>query len=420
MNYKNLLIVVFITCLITMSSVASTCNIIVITDPTGKDPNGAAAGSMSFADNMFQSTFLSSKEHHFAVLSGGTGTSESRTDSIIEAVASLENNASASTAAQIANKYDGARLVVGGPGIGAAISGSFDAYLIVVDNATGTITVTPYSDGVAVLQPGQKGAIIHLRNSEGNPLYGTAEEVRKETAMNIGKMIRDGYPATTILAEAMGEVARDSGEKYGGGGVNLVSSISSTDMFTPQDMNETGFPMDEVYASSCSECGWGIGGKTASNYKVCPICGHKLTVLHAYESLDKTITVSENTVSVSTYGCDNPGIQSTTADIVKSSVTKNGYDKTAIANSINKAINNGYLVGVDYVEPKDINVKEGSKAVGVYFNPLTGDRTSPAWDLPIDYTILTILGSIQTIIGIILVLLVIFRSRLLKSFQNRN
>ena len=57
----------------TMSSVAATCNIIIITDPTGKDPNGAAAGSMSFAENMFQSTFLMSKNNHFAVLSGGTG-----------------------------------------------------------------------------------------------------------------------------------------------------------------------------------------------------------------------------------------------------------------------------------------------------------------------------------------------------------
>ena len=82
-----------------MSSVAATCNIIVITDPTGQDPNGAAAGSMSFAENMFQSTFLMSKDHHFAVLSGGTGSSDVRLDSIVDAVANLENNASASAAA---------------------------------------------------------------------------------------------------------------------------------------------------------------------------------------------------------------------------------------------------------------------------------------------------------------------------------
>lgn len=166
----------------------------VITDPTGKDPNGAAAGSMSFADNMFQSTFLMSKEHHFAVLSGGTGGSDSRLDSIVDAVASLENNASAASAASIASKYKGARLVVGGPEMGISIGGSFDAYVVTVDG-NGSITVTPYSStsgGIATLQPGQKGAIIHLRNSEGNPLYGTAATVRKETAINIGKMIRDG------------------------------------------------------------------------------------------------------------------------------------------------------------------------------------------------------------------------------------
>ena len=63
--------------MLTMSSVSATCNIIVITDPTGQDPNGAAAGSMSFAQNMFQSTFLMSKNNHFAVLSGDTDRSRS-------------------------------------------------------------------------------------------------------------------------------------------------------------------------------------------------------------------------------------------------------------------------------------------------------------------------------------------------------
>ena len=227
-------IVFLIVFLMTMSSVAATCNIIVITDPTGQDPNGAAAGSMSFAENMFQSTFLMSKNNQFAVLSGGTGSSDTRLDSIVDAVATLENNASAASAAAVASAYDGARLLVGGPNIGAAIGGSFDAYVITVEDASNTIKVTPYNSGIATLQPGQKGAIIHLRNTNGNPMYGTADSVRKETAMNIGKMIRDGYPATTILSEALGEVANDSGEKYGGGGVNLVSGISTGDMFTPK------------------------------------------------------------------------------------------------------------------------------------------------------------------------------------------
>ena len=401
-----------------MSSVSATCNIIVITDPTGEDPNGAAAGSMSFAQNMFQSTFIMSKDNHFAVLSGGTGSSEARLDSIVDAIANLENNVSVSAASSIASSYDGARLVIGGPTMGAAVGGDFDAYVITVEDNS-TITVTPYSSGVATLEPGQKGAIIHLRNSHGNPMYGTADAVRKETAMNIGKMIRDGYPATTILSEAMGEVARDSGEKYGGGGVNLISGISTGDMFTPVEMNETGFAMDEVYSKSCDYCGWAVGYTTADQYKVCPIDGHELETVYAYESLGIAITVSENSVSVSVYGSEEPGLASTTTQVVQSAVNKNGYDATAIAKAVNNGINNGIIVGVDYVEPKDINVKKDSKAVGVYFTALLGDRTSPAWDLPVDSIVLNILGSIQTVIGIILILLVVFRSRLLKSFQNR-
>jgi hypothetical protein len=412
-------IVFLIIFLMTMSSVAATCNIIVITDPTGQDPNGAAAGSMSFADNMFQSTFLMSKNNQFAVLSGGTGSSDTRLDSIVDAVATLENNASAASAAAIASSYDGARLLVGGPNMGAAIGGSFDAYVITVDDAANTIKVTPYNSGIATLQPGQKGGIIHLRNTDGNPMYGTADTVRKETAMNIGKMIRDGYPATTILSEAMGEVANDSGEKYGGGGVTLVSGISTGDMFTPKDMNESGYPMDEEYSKVCEDCGWSVGYPASEGYDKCPVCEGDLRTVYAYEALGNALTVSPNAVSVSVYGSDKSGLASTTKEIVEASVAKYGYDASAIAGSINKGINNGLLMGVDHVEPKDINVKQGSKAVGVYYNALPGDRSSPAWDLPIDGNILNILGSIQTAVGIILILLVVFRSRLLKSFQER-
>ena len=412
-------IVFLIVFLMTMSSVAATCNIIVITDPTGQDPNGAAAGSMSFAENMFQSTFLMSKNNQFAVLSGGTGSSDTRLDSIVDAVATLENNASAASAAAVASAYDGARLLVGGPNIGAAIGGSFDAYVITVEDASNTIKVTPYNSGIATLQPGQKGAIIHLRNTNGNPMYGTADSVRKETAMNIGKMIRDGYPATTILSEALGEVANDSGEKYGGGGVNLVSGISTGDMFTPKDMNETGYPMDEEYSKVCEDCGWSVGYPASEGYDKCPVCDGNLKTVYAYQALGDALTVSPNAVSVSVYVSDKSGLAATTKEIVEASVAKNGYDASAIAGSINRGINNGLLMGVDHVEPKDINVKQGSKAVGVYYNALPGDRSSPAWDLPIDGNILNILGSIQTAVGIILILLVVFRSRLLKSFQNR-
>ncbi len=419
LNKVKVTLVMLVILLMTMSSVVATCNIIVITDPSGNDPNGAAAGSMSFADNMFQSTFLMSKNNHFAVLSGGTGSSDTRLDSIVDAVANLENNASAASAASIASQYKGARLVVGGPTIGAAIGGSFNAYVITVDDASNEVKVTPYNSGVATLQPGEKGAIIHLRNTAGNPLYGTADTVRKETAINIGKMIRDGYPATTILSEAMGEVARDSGEKYGGGGVNLISGISTDDMFTPKEMNSSGYPMDEEYSKVCDDCGWALGYPAAEVYSKCPVCGGEIRTVYAYQALGSALTVSSNAVSVSVYGSDRPGLASTTKEIVEASVAKYGYDASAIAGSINRGINNGLLMGVDHVEPKDINVKQGSKAVGVYYNALPGDRSSPAWDLPIDGNILTILGSIQTVVGIILILLVVFRSRLLKSFQNR-
>lgn len=419
MNKFKMALVFFVILLLTMSSVAATCNIIVITDPTGQDPNGAAAGSMSFADNMFQSTFLLSRTNHFTVLSGGTGSSDARLDSIVDAVASLENNASAASAASVASQFEGARLLVGGPNIGAAVAGSYRAYVITVDDVSNDIKVTPYTSGVATLQPGQKGAIIHLRNTVGNPLYGTADSVRKETAMNIGKMIRDGYPATTILSEAMGEVAKDSGEKYGGGGVNLVSGISTSDMFTPKEMNSTGYPMDEAYSKVCDDCGWAMGFPAAEAYDKCPVCNHDIRTVYAYQALGDALTVSSKAVSVSVYGSDRPGLSETTKEIVEASVSKYGYDASAIAGSINRGINNGLLVGVDHVEPKDINVKQGSKAVGVYYNALPSERSSPAWDLPIDGNILTILGSIQTAVGIILILLVVFRSRLLKSFQNR-
>ena len=162
-----------------------------------------------------------------------------------------------------------------------------------------------------------------------------------------------------------------------------------------------------------------MGFPAAEAYGRCPVCGGELKTIYAYQALGDALTVSSNAVSVSVYGSDKPGLAATTSEIVESSVAKNGYDASAIAASINKAINNGLLMGVDHVEPKDLNVKQGSKAVGVYFNALPGDRSSPAWDLPIDGNILNILGSIQTAVGIILILLVVFRSRLLKSFQNR-
>lgn len=201
--------------------------------------------------------------------------------------------------------------------------------------------------------------------------------------------------------------------------MNLVSGISTTDMFTPRDMNTTGYAMDEEYSKTCDDCGWAVGYPAAEAYDKCPVCGADVRIVYAYEALGNALTVSSNAVSVSVYGTDKPGVASTTKEIVEASVAKYGYDSSTIAGSINRAINNGLLMGVDHVEPKDINVKQGSKAVGVYYTALGGERSSPSWDLPIDGNILNILGSIQTAVGIILILLVVFRSRLLKSFQNR-
>ncbi len=409
------LILFMITLTLLMGPVAATTNMVIITDPTGKDPNGAAAGSMSFQQNMFQSTFLSSKENKFAVLSGGEGNSIARLGAIVETTKRLKAGATPSEAASAASSYSGIRVMVGTPTQGAAVGGYFQVYVVIVEN-NGTISVTPYSGGLAVLPAGKKGAIIHLLNTEGNPMYGTATKVRQETAVNIGKMIRDGYPATSILAAAFKEVSNDAGEKYGGGGVNLVSGITTGDMFTPAKLNETGYPMNDPYSKTCPTCGWSIGYPGADNYQTCPIDGSQLKTLYAYDALKSAITVTAQTVQVSVYGTDETGISETTEEIVKASVKKNGYNNVAIATSVNNAIDNGLLVGVNYVEPKDINVKESSRAVGVYFKPLPSHRSAPPWNLPISSSLLDIIGNMQTAIGIILVLLVLFRSTLITSF----
>jgi hypothetical protein len=412
-------ITLFLIILLTMmSTVSATMNVIVITDPSGVDPNGASAGSMSFAQNMFQSTFLMSKEKQFVVLSGGEGASTPRLKAIVDTIARLENGATASEAAAAAGSYQGIRVMAGGPTIGAAVGGSFDAYLITVDG-DGVIKVTPYKGGLAVLPPGQKGAIIHLRNTHGNPQYGSATAVRRETAINIGKMIRDGYSATTIVGKVFEEVSKDAGEKYGGGAVNLNSGLTTGDMFTPEQLNETGYPMNEPYTKICPNDGWSIGYPSAESYDRCPIDGTPLKVVYAYEALASAITVTQTSVIVSVYGSDETGILETTREIVKASVRKNGYNANTLSAAINRAVDNGILVGVNRVEPKDINVRPTSKAVGVYFTPLPNGRTSPPWNLPVGSGILDILGNMQTAIGFVLVLLVLFRSTLITSFRKR-
>lgn len=399
------------------ATASATNNVAVITDPTGKDPNGCAAGSQSFAANMFQSTFIFSQEHKMALLSGGEGTSDVRVNAIISALAVLQNNGTPSEVVSVAQRYSGIRLMAVNPTQGIAVGGDFDVYVVTVDNNS-TIRVQAASSGIATVPAGTKGAIIHLRNSEGNPKAGTADTVRLQTAMNIGKMIRDGYPATEIVAQAMGEVARDSGEDHGGGGINLVSGVTTGDMFTPEQLNDTGYEMEKPY-SKVSSSGWSVGYPEAENYQVSPVDGSPLKVVYAYEALGNTLTVSDDNPTVSTYGSDERGISEATSSIVDSSVEENGYDPVKIAQSINKAIDSGSIIGVEHVDASDINVKENIKAVGVYYTQAKNGRTAPAWDLPIDSQIFDLLGNIQTVIGILLILLALFRSTLMKSFYRR-
>lgn len=399
------------------STVSATNNIAVITDPTGKDPNGCAAGSQSFASNMFQSTFIFSQEHRMALLSGGEGTSNVRINAIISALSILQNNGTPSEVVSVAQRYDGIRLMAVHPTKGIAVGGDFDVYVVTVDNNS-TIKVQAAKSGIATVPPGTKGAIIHLRNSVGNPKIGTASTVKLETAMNVGRMIRDGYPATVVVAEAMGEVARDSGENRGGGAINLVSGITTGDMFTPKELNTKGYAMDEPY-SKVSSNGWSIGYPEAENYQVSPVDGSPLETVYAYEALENTITVSNDNPSVSTYGSDEKGISEATKSIVTSSVKKNGYDPVKIAQSINKAIDSGSIIGVEHISPSDINVKENIKAVGVYYTPLRNGKTAPSWNLPISSESLELIGDMQITVGILLILLALFRMKLLKSFHKR-
>lgn len=399
------------------SAASATMNVAVITDPTGKDPNGCAAGSQSFASNMFQSTFIFSQEHKMALLSGGEGSSNVRLAAIISALTQLQNNGTPSEVVSVANGYDGIRLMAVNPTQGIAVGGSFNVYVVTVDNNS-TINIQGASSGLATVPAGTKGAIIHLRNSHGNPKSGTAETVRLQTAINIGKMIRDGYPATKIVSEAFGEVARDSGEDHGGGAINLVSGVTTGDMFTPEQLNETGYEMEKPY-SKISSTGWSVGYPEADNYKVSPVDGSPLKVVYAYEALGNAITVSDDNPSVSTYGSDEKGISEATTSVVDSCVSRNGYDPVKIAQSINKAIDGGSIIGVEYVDASDINVKENIKAVGVYYSPAANGRSAPVWQLPLDSQVFDILGNIQSVIGILLILLAMFRSTLIKSFFRR-
>lgn len=408
----------FMVILLMFSSVASaTMNVAVITDPTGKDPNGCAAGSQSFAINMFQSTFIFSQEHKMALLSGGEGTSNVRVVAVINALTLVQSNKTPAEVVSVAQNYEGIRLMAVNPTQGIAVGGDFKVYMVTVDN-NNTIKVQAASGGVATIPAGTRGAMIHLRNSEGNPKSGTADTVRLQTAINMGKMIRDGYPATTIVSEAFGEVARDSGEDHGGGAVNLISGVTTGDMFTPTKLNDVGYEMEKPY-SKVSSSGWSVGYPEAENYQVSPVDGSPLTDVYAYEALKNAITVSNDNPSVSAYGSDKKGLSEATSSVVISSVQRNGYDPVQIAKDINSAIDGSIIVGVEHVDASDLNVKENIKAVGVYYTAAPNGRTSPSWSLPIDSQVFDVLANIQSLIGILLILLALFRTSLTKSFFRR-
>ncbi len=419
-------LVLFITTLVMVNAAAATCNVIIITDPTGQDPNGAAAGSMSFDSNMFESTFINSPEDKFAILSGGADTSGSSTvvndtprlQMIVQCINVLKSGGNAATAASVANDFSGQRLVVGGPTIGAAIAGTSGNYVIEVAN-DGTITITPYSGGEGVLPPGTKGAVLHLLHTPGNPVPDDTSAVGLAAAEMIGEQIRDGYPATQILANTLKMVANESGEQYGGGAINLDSGISTQDMFTPAELNQTGFPIDQPYAKIDNISGWSVGYPDADSYTTSPIDNNPLTVEYAYQALENAITIQPTNATVTTYGTDDPGVIDTTQQVVESSVSEHGFDATQIASDINKAESSDLIVGVNPVEPDDIHIETYTKQVGIYYSPLADGRTAPVWNLPISSSLLESIGNLQTAIGLIMVVLVIFRSTLISSFSRR-
>lgn len=413
-----LLILCVLLALVSASAVSATMNCIIISDPSGNDPNGAAAGSMSFEENMFQSTFVMSTKNQYAVLSGGESEDDSlRLQMVCNALADIEGGGSASSSAAVASSYSGMRAIVGGPKVGMAIGGSFDAYVI-VEQDNGSYTVTPYSGGTVSIPAGKKGAIIHLRDSPGSA--GGVAANRQAIATEIAKELRDGYSATHIMGTVFRLVSTETGEVYGGGADNLYCGISTGDMFTPAELNQKGYVMSDPYNKVCQQCGWSVAYPAAENYNRCPYCGGELKTQYAYDALEKAITVSDDSANVYVYGSDEQGLATTTQEVVQYEVSKNGYSSTNIASAINKAINNGIIVGVNYVEAKDINVNKNAKSVGVYYTALPDGRTSPPWNLPINTFLLNVLGAIQTVIGIVIIVLVIFRGRLLTSFQKRN
>ncbi len=381
---------------------------IVITDPSGKDPNGAAAGSMSFAPNMFQSTFLVSKKLHVAVLAGGLGKGTARLEAILACIRRLELGMPLEEAVRAGiEKSPTDRLLVGGPRRGIVVGGSYDVAVVLVKG--NKIIIRQYHSGsgpnIVKIPPNVKCAVIHLRNTPGNPLYGTATRVRVEAAIMAGRMIRDGLPATEVLARVMGYVAKKSGERYGGGAVNITAGLSTGDTFVPARLNERGFPMDAPYRKACTKCGWSSPFPTAARYTRCPVCGSPLKTEYAWQVARDLITVRRNQPVVRVYGVRSPYDKATIVEIVQSLIQHGKRDPEDIARAIDNAIDNNTLLGYDYVLPSDVKVEKKANVVTVYMRPLPRGYKKHPMKSPVPTEVLHALGLVGSALGVTLIVL---------------
>jgi len=403
-----------------LQPVSPTCNIIVITDPTGKDPNGAAAGSMSFAPNMFESTFLVSKKLHVAVLAGGLGKGTARLKVILNTIRFLELGAPI-TVAIAGGLMEGPtnRILVGGPGKGMAVGGSYDVSVVLVKGNKIVIREYHSAQGFNIVKvpPNVKGAIIHLRNTPGNPKFGTATHVRVAAAIMVGQMIRDGYPATDIVAKAMGFIAKESGEKYGGGMVNITAGLTTGDTFTPAKLGQKGFPMDAPYRKVCPRCGWSAPYWMAKNINRCPRCGAPLKTEYAWQVARDMITVSKTHPVVHVYGIKSPYDKTAIVEAAQVLAEHHKLNRENLASVIDSEISSNTLLDYDYIYPSDIKINKKANIVTVYMKPLPEGYRKPPLKIPIPNYYLHVLGLICSALGIGLIVMGICRELLLRRLR---
>jgi hypothetical protein len=381
---------------------------IVITDPSGKDPNGAAAASMSFAPNMFQSTFLVSKKLHVAVLAGGLSKGTARLEAILACIRALELGEDIESAVRAGiSRSPTDRLLVGGPGKGVAVGGSYDIAVVIVKGNKIIIKQYHSSGGLNIVRipKNVKCAVIHLRNTPGNPMYGTATKVRVEAAIMAGRMIRDGLPATEIVTRIMGYVAKKSGEKYGGGVVNITAGLSTGDTFVPPKLNARGVPMDTAYRKVCPKCGWSVAYPAASKYSRCPVCGSSLRTEYAWQVARDMITVRKDQPIVRIYGIKSVYDKVSIVETVQTLVQAGKKQPEDIARAIDSDIDNNTLLGYDYILPGDVKVEPEANLITIYMRPLPEGYKKPPLKTPISPETLHSLGLISSAVGVALIVL---------------